>query len=269
MIETLVEWIVKHKTKSAFIVIGFFCIPLVIVHLLFSCDFGIPFLQSKWSAGDIIAYIAGFEAFVGTLILGAVSIWQNKKAHKISEDAMVISKRMLDIEQQSLLPCFDFDGGQSADNHHFLVLLFYQEYLILRIYLKNVGTGMAKNSQIKSVELYAKDKYYVLNQSAYNEETFGHRCILAGDKFHFHLPLKSIDDVAKISDGNEYLKKCSSGTINGEKIYDNIYDLLIMFELVDAAGNHYNQQIRCTFRGKIESGEIVNPSMDFRELIWG
>ena len=68
-------------------------IPLVI-NILFKYDFNIWWLESEWSAGDALNFYAGILSFIGTIILGVVSIWQTKKANNISEK--LLKKDMLE-----------------------------------------------------------------------------------------------------------------------------------------------------------------------------
>lgn len=45
-------------------------------------------MESEWSAGDALNFYAGILSFLGTIILGIVSIWQIKKANNISEQLL-------------------------------------------------------------------------------------------------------------------------------------------------------------------------------------
>ena len=90
-----------RKIVLAFAIVLF---PLIIVHILFSVPAAEPLFSAHWTAGDLIAYIAGTEAFLGTLVLGLISIKQ-------SDDATKISRKMLLIEESQHQPMFDFRGG--------------------------------------------------------------------------------------------------------------------------------------------------------------
>lgn len=108
----LLDWIVRHKIQTALIISGLFIIPLVTIHVLFSFSTQNDFIAAKWSAGDLIGYIAGFYAFVGTVALGALALWQNEQANletkkandmsnrlvQLTEQANAMNKRLLDIE---------------------------------------------------------------------------------------------------------------------------------------------------------------------------
>lgn len=70
MLNKIVNWIKNHKTTTLLVCISIFFLPLVIVHILFKWNSEIRWLSAEWSAGDVLGYIAGFEAFVGTVALG-------------------------------------------------------------------------------------------------------------------------------------------------------------------------------------------------------
>ena len=95
----IVNWIVKHKCLSIIICFFIFAIPLVIVHLLFKFLVGPQWLQADWDSGDVLAYIAGFEAFLGTVTLGALSLWQNEKMHQEHIESLepCLSMRLISI----------------------------------------------------------------------------------------------------------------------------------------------------------------------------
>lgn len=69
------------------IIITIIIIPLVI-NILFKYDFNIWWLESEWSAGDALNFYGSFLSFSGTIILGAISIWQARKANSISEQLL-------------------------------------------------------------------------------------------------------------------------------------------------------------------------------------
>ncbi len=86
--EKLLTWIIEHKKMTIFIAILTFLLPLVIVHGLFLWDPKCPQLNPKWEAGDMILYVAGFEAFLGTVALGALALWQNQQIHNQHIDSL-------------------------------------------------------------------------------------------------------------------------------------------------------------------------------------
>lgn len=94
----LVETTKKHKVLTTIFIIVAFVVPLVVIQLLFECDSGISLFQSKWSAGDALAYVIGFGTFFGTVFLGIVAAYQSEVAQnytrKISEENLHLQKIM-------------------------------------------------------------------------------------------------------------------------------------------------------------------------------
>lgn len=82
----ILAWVNAHKTMSILALSALFMLPLVIVHVLYKWSLGCDFWASEWTAGDMIGYIAGFEAFLGTFILGIVAVYQNKQAYKMNAE---------------------------------------------------------------------------------------------------------------------------------------------------------------------------------------
>lgn len=46
-----------------------------------------------WGAPEVLSYYGAVLSFIGTVILGVVAVWQNKKANDLSETVMQISLR--------------------------------------------------------------------------------------------------------------------------------------------------------------------------------
>jgi|GEM_PF-432923 len=80
--EKFILWIKKNKLLFGLIILLLFIAPLAVTHILFKLDSGNKWLTAEWSAGDVLGYVAGFEAFVGTVALGALALWQNQQIQK-------------------------------------------------------------------------------------------------------------------------------------------------------------------------------------------
>lgn len=81
------EWIKKHKVLFIVICVIIFIaligVPFAI-NLLFKADTNINVFQAEWSAGDALGYYGAVLSFLGTVILGALALYQN---HIIKEEA--------------------------------------------------------------------------------------------------------------------------------------------------------------------------------------
>lgn len=88
-----------HRFFTTIICLCLFVTPIVVVHAIFKLENGPLWLRAKWEAGDVLAYIAGFEAFLGTVTLGALSLWQNEEIHKehLESLAPCLSMKLISI----------------------------------------------------------------------------------------------------------------------------------------------------------------------------
>jgi len=87
------DWIKSHKALTVLIATAVFLLPLVCVHVAYKINAVSPFFVSTWDSGNLITYIAGFEAFLGSFFLGGVAVYQNKKANELNA-------RMLENEEK-------------------------------------------------------------------------------------------------------------------------------------------------------------------------
>lgn len=93
--KAILGWIKTHWIKTIFIALGIILaltIPPVVVHWMFKTPAKNPFFEYTWGPGDLITYIAGFEAFIGTLILGIVTVNLNKKSVELNRELILIEK---------------------------------------------------------------------------------------------------------------------------------------------------------------------------------
>lgn len=84
----LLSWVKEHKWQTGLIGFGLFLLPLLIVHWLYKWITPFYILQSDWDSGDLITYVAGFEAFIGTVFLGIVTAHQNDKANETNSNML-------------------------------------------------------------------------------------------------------------------------------------------------------------------------------------
>ena len=95
----MVDWMATRKGLVLLIVVALFAVPLVIVHILFKLTTNQYWIYADWSSGDVISYIAGFEAFIGTTLLSILALWQNQK-HKQEND--IKDQKLLQIENEKI-----------------------------------------------------------------------------------------------------------------------------------------------------------------------
>lgn len=114
--EKILNWIKNHKRATLFICIVLLFLPLIVVHVLFKWKPGIEWIAAEWSAGDVLAYIAGFEAFIGTAALGLITVYQSKKANDESERLSKENNYLQKISIQRLLPLVKVTSVEVQDS---------------------------------------------------------------------------------------------------------------------------------------------------------
>lgn len=77
--EGMNEWFKKHKFL---VIVILFCILVggpFVIHCLFKIQLSekYSFFIAEWTAGELLQYYGGGLAFLGTIILGALSLYQN------------------------------------------------------------------------------------------------------------------------------------------------------------------------------------------------
>lgn len=115
-IERFLTWIRQHWILA---IVIFSVVPILTVHFLFQIDLGLGFLVPKWDAGDLLGYIAGFYTFIGTILLGAVTVDQSQKAQKTNERLALENNYLQKIIAQNLIPlvriiCFSVEDAKSS-----------------------------------------------------------------------------------------------------------------------------------------------------------
>lgn len=113
----ILAWITKHIWQTILIGLGLFFVPLIFVHIAYRIPAISPWFATTWFPGDLISYIAGFLAFLGSLGLGALALYQNEKANKLS-DRIQKSQELRDKFDRT--PCVSIIGcngryGQKFD----------------------------------------------------------------------------------------------------------------------------------------------------------
>lgn len=98
------DWIKNHKISTVLLCLILFFTPLIIIHIFFKWRSGLTWLAPEWSAGDLLAYIAGFEALLGTVILGLITVHQSQVANDVNERLSKENNSLQKISIQQMLP---------------------------------------------------------------------------------------------------------------------------------------------------------------------
>ena len=76
----------------ALLMLSMIAVPMV-VNILFK--FSSTF-SAEWSAGDALAYVSGFQALLGTIILGIITVEQGQDAQRVNERLSEENKEIWD-----------------------------------------------------------------------------------------------------------------------------------------------------------------------------
>ena len=129
------EWIKKHKALFFIICVMIFIaligVPFAI-NLLFKVDTNINIFQAEWSAGDALGYYGTVLSFLGTVILGALALYQN---HIIKEEADKKAALLEEKEHIENMPKFNmrFKGCCGFGVRLGFAIKNYSKNLIIKI----------------------------------------------------------------------------------------------------------------------------------------
>ena len=99
----ILDWIKKHVWQTVLIGFGLFFAPLILVHIAYRIPAVSPWFASTWESGELITYIAGFEAFIGTVSLGCATVYLNANANKLSSSLLNLEEKRSVFERQPVL----------------------------------------------------------------------------------------------------------------------------------------------------------------------
>jgi len=134
------DWISTHRILTILFLILILFVQPFVVHLFLKLKAPSSFFIRDWNPGDLITYIAGFEAFIGTMFLGVVAVRQNDKANETS-------KKMQDNEE--MRDAFERQPAIFIKNWVILPVIQNDELSI------HCNTFSPRNSRL---ELYAIDE---------------------------------------------------------------------------------------------------------------
>lgn len=282
--KNLLTWIKCHKPLTIVVFILFFAAPLFFVHILYKIDVGVSWLTPEFSAGEVIAYIASFEAFIGTALLGILAWWQNERfkeendksqeyLQKLSEQQARTLNQILWAERVENIPLVDFT--QSSDGERYVnVELFYLEPDVysIRLFMTNITKYMCKGIHVKDIQLFTYGKKYIIGSDSehkYNPD----KGLPNSYNTHFAFRLCGCE----CSDKNKYFEDCCPGSISGESkqqttqqwgadrhfvievsfLIHNVYDKEILETITCHFNRDYNNEDRFLLYNKEMEFEIM------------
>lgn len=137
--DEFIKFVKKHLFFCFLIFICALVVPLIVVHILFSIEASTEWLSAKWSAGDLLTYIAGFESFSGTIILGIIAVCQTRQSNRLQETSI---HPILPFFKVASVHIFDLSyvGNQRRRNNFFEVADSFEESMYVpqvNVYLQS------------------------------------------------------------------------------------------------------------------------------------
>ena len=112
----ILNWINNHKILVTIITILVFIVPLIVVHILFKSTAIHSWFIAKWSAGDLLGYIAGFASLLGTVFLGLITVYFADQANEINERLGKENNDMQKIMAQKMLPVLRLESARTYNS---------------------------------------------------------------------------------------------------------------------------------------------------------
>lgn len=107
------EWIKKHKVFLIFISISSLVVVPLVIHILFKFDVENSFFSAEWTAGEFLGYYGSVLSFVGTVVLGALALYQNKL---IKDESEKHEQTLISQEHERNMPKFSVNASGSNGN---------------------------------------------------------------------------------------------------------------------------------------------------------
>ncbi|MBQ2982440.1 MAG: hypothetical protein IJD58_10030 [Lachnospiraceae bacterium] len=155
------EWIKKHKIIIVVIIIAnIFLIPFII-HILFKIEAVNDFFVAEWTAGELLGYYGAVLSFLGTVILGALSLYQN---HLLKIETDKRTALLEEREYERNMP--KFRVAQTASNG---------ENSNLRIRVWNITENRATDIKVYDIEMLIKDEVVWKSNKGFSRVTLSEK----------------------------------------------------------------------------------------------
>lgn len=231
----ILDWIKKHVWQTVLIGFGLFFLPLILVHIAYRIPAISPWFASIWSPGELITYIAGFEAFLGTVALGSVAARQNDKANLINSKLLMLERRRSIFERKPDV----FLSEIMVQTQTFSELLSQNK----KFYTHNGFPGKTIDDLNIVATTYHLFSFFLVNNSNFRIEAELKELTitdLAKDKCfdYFNVPFANGGDVIEISPGSskEFLFEMDNFTLLPNSFYDAHFTIYLM----NVADDHYH-----------------------------
>lgn len=197
------EWI--RKNIKLFIIICLVVIVMLIgipfiINLLFKFNFNISIFEAEWSAGDALGYYGAVLSFLGTVVLGALALYQNHMIKEEAEKKTVLLEEKEHIENMpkfnmSFKSCYGFGCriGFSVKNYSKNVSY---EIKVYDIRIKSDDTILWESKQIYKRSNLDANKEFEINLDSPEIKNYDNLILIA------HMTCKD-----KYNEDHEYILK--------------------------------------------------------------
>lgn len=229
--KAITDWINSHKALTVCIAFFLLIVQPFLVHVVLLIPAPYKFMITDLKDGELLTYVAGFEAFIGTVFLGIVATRQNDKANETNEKLVSIQENQSVFERQPslmitnwrfqetsldeinnhpTLPIIPYDDirmlqdGQTIDGLYLLVLKLtnaskiYTEFSLVRFYLINLKIDRLITTYSRTSTSTKQDRFHVL---ASNEIELGfvlNSSMFKDDhKLYVYLELKLLNSIGE------------------------------------------------------------------------
>lgn len=141
------DWIKTHKVIFTIMCLTLLIVLIVIpfiINLLFKFNSNISIFEAEWSAGDALGYYGAVLSFVGTVVLGALALYQN---HIIKVEADKKATLLEEQERIENMPRFfmRFQGASGFCGS-------------LKFAIMNVSNNIAYNADVYDIKIKSATK---------------------------------------------------------------------------------------------------------------
>lgn len=223
--DRMFNWIKEHKKSSIAILLALFIVPIVAVHFLFKWKTDVYWIQADWDSGDVLAYIGGFYAFLGTVIFSMLALWQNHQIEKKNEE---YNEKLQKIETQLNMPLFDIpyseNSGQGCNGN----------YANLHFKIRNISPNLALQIKISNFEILDETGKKTLSSKTVklNDTVLSANTMIDVKFTNDNIQGKNLTMIFYIDYQDKYYNKHkikATGTIADAKVFKNIiFDLTEM-----------------------------------------
>lgn len=168
------DWLKRHKLLI--IIISFviiFGVPLII-HILFKIKAPNSFWVAEWSAGDLLSYYGSILAFLGTVVLGILALYQN---HIIKIEADRRTELLEQREYEKNMPKFiATPTGRNGFTSN------------LRFSIRNISENLASEVELYDIKILKPNNEIFWH----TEKTYKQSAISSNEEFRIELDNSSI-----------------------------------------------------------------------------